>query len=177
MNKHCRKIRTLALEIRSRRVAFAVIEGTSHLLEWGIRRWRSDVNPAKSVMERIDPLLALYSPSVVVLKKVGHASKMKKRRSVILAVKRKLAKRFIDVHMVERADVRQRFRESGNRTKYQIASTIAQMFPELRLKLPPKRRPWQTEHYNIAIFDAISLALAYRSQCRVPADTPAENDS
>lgn len=134
-------------------------------------------NPAKSVMERIDPLLALYSPSVVVLKKVGYASKMKKRRSVILAVKRKLAKRFIDVHMVERADVRQRFRESGNRTKYQIASTIAQMFPELRLKLPPKRRPWQTEHYNIAIFDAISLALAYRSQCRVPADSPAENDS
>ncbi|MDG7002208.1 MAG: hypothetical protein JRN15_24175, partial [Nitrososphaerota archaeon] len=64
-----------------------------------------------------------------------------------------------------------------NRTKYQIASTIAQMFPELRLKLPPKRRPWQTEHYNIAIFDAISLALAYRSQCRVPADSPAENDS
>src|ERR1035441_8215480 len=142
MKRNYCKIRTITLEIRSRRFAFAVLEGSGYLLECGIRRWSSDVNPAKLAMERIDPLLALYSPSVAVLRRVGPATKMKRRRYIILAVKRRLAKRLINIHMIDRADVRLRFRESGNQTKYQIASTIALIFPELRSKLPPKRRLW-----------------------------------
>jgi hypothetical protein len=122
-------------------------------------------------MERIEPLLALYSPSVVVFRSMGSANKWQKRRRVIFAVKRTLAKRSIDVQVITRGDVRSRFIETGSKSKYQIAIAIAQMFPELRMKSPPIRKPWQTEHYNIAIFDAIASALAYQSQRQT------ENDS
>jgi hypothetical protein len=167
MKKHRQQIRTLALEIRSGRVAFAVLEGAAQLLESGIRRWQSDANPAKSAMERIHPLLALYSPGVVVLKKLGSDSKSKKRRNVTLAVKWNLAKCFIEVHMIERNDVRNAFRQSGSKNKYLIADAIVQMFPELKWKLPQKRRAWQPERYNTAIFDAVALALTCRSLCAV----------
>lgn len=159
--------RILALEIRSRRLAYAVLEGTSRLLECGIRRWRSDTKPAESAMDRIDPLLTLYSPSVVVLKRMGNTSKTRKRKQVILAIKWKLAKRFTDVHMVEKNDVKETFRQSGSQNKYQIAATIAQMIPELKWKLPQKRRPWQPERYNAAIFDAVALAITCRMRCGV----------
>jgi hypothetical protein len=167
MNKNYRKNRILALEIRSRRLAFAVLEETNHLLECGIRRWCSDVKSAKCAMERIDPLLMLYSPSVVVLKRMGDTNKMRKRKKIIRAIKWTLTKRFIDVHMVGRADIKEAFRESGSQNKYVIAATIAQMFPELKWKLPQKRRPWQPERYNAAIFDAVALAITCRTRCGV----------
>ena len=165
MEKNHRKNRILALEIRSRRLAFAVLEETSHMLECGIRRWCSDADSARFAMQRIDPLLTLYSPVVVVLKRMSNTGKTKKRRSVILAIRWTLAKRFIDVHMVEKDDVKEAFRQSGNQNKYMIAATIAQMFPELKWKLPQKRRPWQPERYNAAIFDAVALAITCRLQC------------
>jgi hypothetical protein len=106
MKKHRHQIRTLALEIRSVRMAFAVLEGATHLLESGIRRWQSDANPAKSAMERIDPLIALYSPSVVVLKRLDRVRKSQKRRTVILAVKWNLTKRFIGKRVVFPSGIR-----------------------------------------------------------------------
>jgi hypothetical protein len=167
MKTNHRRNRILALEIRSRRLAFAVLEGTSHLLECGIRRWCSDVKPAKWAMERIDPLLKLYSPSVVVLKQMSNVSKTKKRKMLILAIKWEMAKRFIDVHLIERTDVKEVFRQSGSQNKYLIAAAIAQMFPELKWKLPQKRRPWQPERYNAAIFDAVALAITCSTRCGV----------
>lgn len=165
MKSKPRKIRTLALEIRLRRVGFAVFEGSDRLLDWGIRRWDADACPAVSVTNRVAPLLVLYSPAVVILKDLGHTNRSK-RRTVIMAVKRKIGKLSIDVHMVRRDDVRQAFRQSGSENKYQIASTIAAMFPGLKRKLPQKRKPWQPERYNAVLFDAIALALAHQSECK-----------
>jgi hypothetical protein len=75
-----------------------------------------------------------------------------------------LARRFIDVHIVGRADVQEVFRKSDKRNKNLIAATIALTFPELKWKLPQKRRPWQPERYNSAIFDAVALAITCRSR-------------
>jgi len=156
------KSRTLALEIRLRRVGFAVFEGPSRLLDWGIRRWPAAANPTATIALRIDPLLSLYSPSMVVLKHVGHARVAMPRKRVIDAVRKRLIARPIAVHMVKIDEVRQAFYQSGNRNKYEIAAAIAQLFPELRRKLPPKRKAYQPERYNAVIFDAVALALTHR---------------
>ena len=164
MKSKSHKARTLAIEVRLRRVGFAVFEGPNRLLEWGIRRWGSDADPVMSVVDRTAPLLALYSPSVVVLKDLGRTNGTD-RRNVIMAVKRKLVKNSSEVHMVKRAEVRKAFHQSGNRNKYQIASAIAEMYPDLKGKVPQKRKTWQPERYNAVLFDAIALALAHRSEC------------
>jgi hypothetical protein len=161
------KTRTLALEIRLRRVGFAAFEGSDRLLDWGIRRWRADADPVSTIVRLISPLLSLYSPSVVVLKHVGQARKAKQRLRVILAVKRKVMERSIEVHIVRCANVKEIFRQSGSRNKYESASSIAQAFPELRRKVPPQRKAWQPERYNAVIFDAVALALTHQSQCEI----------
>jgi Holliday junction resolvasome RuvABC endonuclease subunit len=159
--------RILALDIRLRKVGFAVLEGPDHLLDWGILRWRAEVDPVLATMHRISPLLALYSPSFVVLKRLNRVRKARRRKRVIDAVMRELTFRSIEVRMVKRADVRHAFRQSGSRNKYQIAASIAERFPELRRKLPPKRKAYQPERYNAVIFDAVALAVTHRSQCEV----------
>jgi len=158
------KVRTLAIEVRISYLGFVVLEGSNRLLDWGTRRCHSDTSPAKSAMGHIDPLLAFYSPSVVVLKNMNRSRRADRRR-IILAVKHKLAERYIEVHMVKRSDVRQTFCSSGNRNKYEIAVAIAKRFPQLQWKLPPKKRPWQPERLRTAIFDAVALGMACWEQC------------
>jgi hypothetical protein len=29
------------------------------------------------------------------------------------------------------------------------------------MKLPPKRRPWESERYNTLVFDAVATAMAF----------------
>ncbi len=45
--------------------------------------------------------------------------------------------------------------------KAQMARAIAARFPELTRSLPPERRPWVSEHYRMAIFDAAAFGLSF----------------
>ena len=42
-----------------------------------------------------------------------------------------------------------------------IASVLAKQFPTLDLRLPPKRKIWQSEDYRMSIFDAAAAGVAY----------------
>jgi hypothetical protein len=52
---------------------------------------------------------------------------------------------------------------NGQGTKHALAEIVAKRFPdELASRLPPKRKPWVSEYYQMDIFDAVTLALAFR---------------
>jgi hypothetical protein len=67
----------------------------------------------------------------------------------------------IAIQAIGQSQVRQSFLNLGCETRYQIASSLARIFPELSPRLPPARRPWDPEHSSMIIFDAIALGLAY----------------
>jgi Holliday junction resolvasome RuvABC endonuclease subunit len=150
------------LEIRLRRVGFAVLEEPDLLLDWGIRRWRAGIDPVLAIMRCVSQLLGLYSPSVVVLKRLNGARKARRRKRLIEAVMRQLVSHTTELRTLKRSDVRHAFRRYGGRNKHEIAAAIAETFPELRPKLPPKRKAYQPERYNAVIFDAVALALTHR---------------
>lgn len=68
-------------------------------------------------------------------------------------------------------EVRCAFRESG-KTKEPIAATIAQTFPELQWKVPPKRKAWISEGHNMVIFDAAATGLAYLARSDEKTNSP-----
>jgi hypothetical protein len=47
-------------------------------------------------------------------------------------------------------------------TKYSLAEMLANRFPELADRLPPKRRIGDGEHSRMSIFDAVALVLVSR---------------
>jgi hypothetical protein len=67
----------------------------------------------------------------------------------------------IQIFLVEHDDIRKTFSDMDCETKDDIAAALTRIFTELVWRLPPKRRPWQSEHPRMAIFDAIALGLAY----------------
>jgi len=108
-------------------------------------------------------LLTLYIPSVVV---VGRTRLLNVRSGsgvcpILRSIRGESSSRSIPVHVMKSAEVRASFHRFRAKSKHEIASLVAQMFPELLWKLPPKRRIWESEHPIMAMFDAVAIGFAY----------------
>lgn len=162
-------IRILALDLRSRKFGFAVLEGPRRLLDWGIKGYRTHRDLAHVVQKRISPILTLFSPDAVILEMDSYAKNGEPRRQIILsAIQAEVLRRSINLVFVRRDEVQDLLGKTERATKQKVAAYIVLLFPELTWKLPQERKPWQSEHYNMAVFDAISLALAYWIRYSIP---------
>ena len=108
------------------------------------------------LVPKIAELFDQYLPDVVVLKR----PKTEKLQVIVSEIRRytntqKSLVRVLSGKMLASVFV------GSNDNKYQIASRIAEQFPELLSILPPKRRIWQSEDYRIGIFDAAAVGIAY----------------
>jgi hypothetical protein len=164
MNKTNNQRRLLALDLRPRSYGYAVLEGPDRLLDWGVRSFRNGVNAVQAPMrKKLANLLDELAPSVVVAKDLSKRRGItgRKLRKITEVLRREAGKRAIPVRFLNARALQAAF-GSGNRlTKHAIASALAQRFPELSWRLPPKRKPWQSEDYRISIFDAAALGVAY----------------
>src|SRR5437899_6990546 len=109
----------------------------------------------------------MFTPSVVILPR--EMSSLKKCPALKVCrqmVRHEALRRSIETEFVGKQELKQAFEQFGSTTKYEIASRIALMFPELTWKLPAARKPWQTEPHNQTIFDAVALALTYFARSR-----------
>ena len=85
-------------------------------------------------------------------------------RATVAKVAAEVRRRSVACHLVTTKEVRRFFRQYGGTTKHEIASILAEWFEGLAWKLPPKRKPWQSEPYNTLIFDAAATAMAFRGR-------------
>lgn len=157
--------RILAIDLRSELFGFAVFEASGALLDCGRKPCRgADTDDTVALMSgKFISLLDRFAPSVVVLKHTsGRGDKpLLKSRKAIAAMKREIRQRSLRLVLLTRNDIYEVFRQSGKKNKHQIAGYIAGLHPEIGWKLPPVRKNYDPEHYNMTIFDAISLGLTY----------------
>jgi hypothetical protein len=156
-----KEIRVLSLDLQPRGFGYAVFEGTARLVDWGATDIRKDKE--RVVLRKIGQLIGLFQPMVLVVEDCAHArsrrnSRVRRLTETILVA----AKEFgLEGHALSLAAVYRMFATSGAGTKYEIASALVRAFPELMVRLPPKRKPWQSEDSRMSIFDAVALGLAY----------------
>jgi hypothetical protein len=151
----------LAIAPSSRGFGFAVVEGQETLVDWGVKSVKGDKNA--NSLTKIEELLTLYSPGLLVLPDLSAASS---RRSARI---RELGERIawlasshnLKVRSLSRKKVQRYFPSDTSPTKHTIAEILAGRFPEeLGARLPPKRQPWMNQDYRMDIFEAVSLAVA-----------------
>jgi len=161
MSSRDKEIRVLSLDLQPRGFGYAVFEGTARLVDWGATDIRKDKE--RVVLRKIGELVRLYRPTVLVVEDCTHARSRRNTRvrqlteTILVA-----AKEFgLEGYALPLASVYRMFAVSGAGTKYEIASALVRAFPELLVRLPPKRKPWQPEDVRMSIFDAVALGLAY----------------
>ena len=149
----------------SRGIGYALFERVDLLVDWGTKEARRVADKNAHCLLFVERLIRLHGPTELALAdwsdpKSRRSTRIKEllRRSAELA-----SAKGVIVRAHRRADVVATFTGQGARTKYDIARVIARLHPELAPRLPRRRKPWQSEPAQMAIFEAVALAVAHQS--------------
>jgi Holliday junction resolvasome RuvABC endonuclease subunit len=153
--------RILAIAPSTRGFGFAVLEGQDTLVDWGVKPAQGNKN-AQS-LAKAEELMAHYQPGVLVLPNTKDSRRSARIKALIQNIISMAATRNVRVELFSQEQLRRAFFAEGQGTKHAIAERVAQRFPdELASRLPPKRKPWVSEHYQMAIFEAVALVMVFR---------------
>ncbi len=153
--------RILAIAPSTKGFGFAVLEGQDTLADWGVKTVQGDKN-ARS-LAKVEELITHYHPGVLVLPDTKAS-----RRSVRIKALSRMIAALATTHggsvaLLSPEQMRRIYFADGQGTKHALAEIIAHRFPaELGPRLPPKRKAWVSEYYQMGIFDAVALAVALR---------------
>jgi hypothetical protein len=154
--------RILAFEVRSRRMGFAVFEGPTRLLDWGIRSCSQPTRHLHEVVtKRVRPLFVRYRPFAVVMRCDNHySSQTPTRLRISVGAIRKEAHRCgVEFRLLRTKSRKRSLVKIGCGTKHQAARLIAELFEELSCRVQPERKAWHSEGYHTVIFDAAATGL------------------
>lgn len=151
--------RQLALEIRSGKFGYAVIEGNT-LLDWGVCEYH--LSELDHAMSRIAFLLRLYGPLTVVTRTTRRAASRSSKNAAkaLRRMRDKATRSAIRFVVVARRNIQDFFRERGCRNKHEIAGMVAERFSQLKRRVPKPRKAWEPESATTAIFDALATLMA-----------------
>jgi len=152
-------IRVLGIAPSSRGFGFAVMEGENDLVDWGVKAVKGNKN-ARS-LSNVRNLIAHYRPDVIALEAIR--IKGSRRSSRVQALIREIVamagEENIKVKRFSRKQLNVAFLGKARGTKHAVAESLATRFSDqLSFRLPPKRRVWMSEGYQMDIFDAVALA-------------------
>jgi Holliday junction resolvasome RuvABC endonuclease subunit len=151
--------RVLAIDPTSRGFGFVVLESPTMPVDWGVKAIRS--HKEGKILEKVTELIKHYQADIVVLEDYKGSRHGPRIQGLIDAICRLATAAGLKSHRIPNSRVKKVFRTFRATTKHEIAHAVAQQLPELAPRLPPYRKPWMSEDYRMAIFDAAALALTY----------------
>jgi hypothetical protein len=161
--KKCKSL--VALDLHPGRFGYVVLEDSTELLDWGIRRNYRGTKPWRTVLiqKRLSSLLDQWEPTLVLMNEaMNDATRFSSGiRRVVTVIRKEARHRKLPVRVVDKQEVKTAFGVGQQITKYETASLLAEKIPALHWELPPKRKIWESEHYRMSIFTAAALAIAY----------------
>jgi len=151
--------RVLAIDPTSRGFGLVVLESPSTLVDWGVKAIRREKET--KTLAKVSELVRHYRPEIIVLEDFRRSRRCARIRSLLEGVCRLATAEGLKSRCFPVARVKKVFGTFRANTKHEIAHAVAQQLPELAPHLPRYRKPWMTEDYQMAIFDAAALALTY----------------
>lgn len=154
----------LALDLRHRRFGYAIFQGHRVLLEWGQRVYPAVGDAERELAQRrIAKLLDGFGPDLILLTQErwerGHTDTHLVH--ALSALQAEAQRHEVPIRLVQEKSIRMAFTVFGCNTKAEIAATVAAIYPELLGSVPPPRKPWESQHPRMSVFDAIALGVAY----------------
>jgi hypothetical protein len=141
--------RYVALAVSTGRVGFVCLTKDG-LIDWGISK-KAARNGTEAACYA-ETLIARYQPDVLVLEHLRYAAK-KGAKSAELS---EAIARVAADHLLFDVSVKRPHRFAN---KYVEADYLVQRYPELKPWLPRKRRFFETEPWNMVLFEAVVLGL------------------
>jgi hypothetical protein len=149
------RLRILGIDPTTKGFAYALLEGADHLVDYGGVQVTDDAFGG-----RIAKLIDGSKPDVVVVESPVETRRQDRARKRIRAVEQLARRRGVNARRVTRDEVGQALGWKGT-SKYDIAQAVTRAFRELLLRLPPRRKFFNSEDDRMNLFDAVSFALTF----------------
>jgi len=150
--------RVLGIAPSSRGFGFAVMTKGRVLVDWGVKVVKSG-GKNERCLSRAAELIEIYEPSMILIgdhSKGGRSGRIQDLAREIAAL---AGENGIEVKLFSRKQVNLKILRTEAGTKHQLATSLAGRYGEqLSFRLPAKRRPWESEAYQMDIFSAVALA-------------------
>ena len=156
--------RVLSISLSSRGFGHAVMEGNNRLVDFGNKVFHTDKNTR--TLAHIKRLVIRNAPDVLVLQDVHakgthRAPRIKRLDRQVMELAKECGLKTVKITQREQ---RSALLGDENGTRYEMGVMMAKRFPdELASRLPPKRKPWQSEDNHMDFFDAVGLAVAFQT--------------
>jgi hypothetical protein len=151
----------LGLDPTTRGCAYAQLDGTGTLLDWGA----TTVTPPSDdrILARAEEIIDGCRPDAIAVEDHRNTQRRERAQGLIRGIERLAKKREIAIIRVTRSQVSAHF--SPATRKQEIAEALVRIFPvELGPRLTKARREWDAEPDRMNIFDAVSFAVTAQSQ-------------
>ncbi len=154
--------RVLGFHPTARGFGWVVFEGPFRPIDWGLVSARKDKNA--TCLKRLDGLLRRFAPEVLVLEAYDRETSRRARRIARLgaSVRRIADACGVETVVYHRSQIREAFAETGAKTRREIAEAVARHLDAFRHRLPPPRKPWDSEDAREALFAAAAVVLTHQ---------------
>lgn len=147
-------VRVLAIAATSRRIGYVFIV-RSKLMEWRTSARPLTSNNAAAGM--LHALIDAFHPDIVVTEKILASDRKGERaRMAINAMRREAVRICVPITTLRRV--------RRLPSKYEEAQSLADTYPVITPWVPKKRKCFESEPVNIVLFDALSIAHAFRKR-------------
>lgn len=140
---------------------YVYMDGPRKLLDYGIIR----MNPICNfrLLDKIKDSIEYFKPAVIILlDPEGNSSRTGNRiRKLIEKITGYAKQENLQVAQISRDQIRDVFENFGVITKYDISQWLLSEFKQLETRRPKERKLWTSEDRNMAVFDALSLAMTW----------------
>lgn len=149
-------VRVLSVYPHHRGFGFAVLEH-DRLVDWGLARLYSTAND--EFLARVEAMIVKYRPHIIALEDHMNSRRGERAQRLVDTTLGYAKFRELQTILVLPSDVRRMLGVQERATIYDVATRLAEGFPELTPILPPKRKPWQSEAERMKVFQALGLAI------------------
>lgn len=152
----------LAIEARAGSLAYAVADTDGRLVDWGSFEVRGRRKPQRR-RELAERLVIGLQPKVLLLEDCASRSCLRtpSMKRTIANIKADAESEEVEVALISRRAVLQRFCRYGIRDQLDLAQAVCREYPQLRHRLPKKRCVWDGEPYSTALFVAATRLFTF----------------
>lgn len=149
----------LALFPNSIGIGYVCLQVPDRLFDYGVATTKPVLNG--KLLKRVERFMDYYRPKVILLKEVTEQGNGKRTDKLIEAITTLAGEKDIAVFRYTRQQVNDVFEVFHATTKHEKVQKIAQMLPELAHRAPRDRKWYEKEDYNMALFNAVALAVTH----------------
>lgn len=138
--------------------SYSFFESSTQLIRWG-----NCTKGKTGTAIKFQSLIEEFNPELVVTEHHEHQN-FKRGKRIAKALKEiyEITERNnIYIQKYSRFTIKGVFSCFEISNKYGMAGFLANVFPEVSGKMPPKPKIWKSEHYRMGLFDSLAFAFTY----------------